>query len=401
MKILFVYERKIVPEAGGVERVTTLLASEMARRGHSVAFLSVGPQKWNAGSAPDSGFQQFYIPSDSPNFAPRLMELVEKEGYDAAIVQGTHPSVLPVLPLLKGKLARLIVFHNRPYPLSPHERFIKRLTPWSSLRLKGKIVKCLALCAPSVFRHLNNRQLRRRYRYLAANVERVVFLSVKFIPRFLRLTPGIEEEKLAGINNPNTFEVTQGRQDAQKENLVVFVSRLSNPQKNVTGFIDVWKEFSRSHPEWKAVVIGDGEHRKAIERYALKKKVDNLQFAGSRKDVEEFYRRAKLLCMTSAYEGWGMVLTEAMAYGCVPLVFDSYEAASDIIISGENGVLVAPFDVRAMAEAMGAIAADENLRMDMADKGRKSVERFDVKTIVSEWERILADSRLSGSKSIQ
>lgn len=52
-------------------------------------------------------------------------------------------------------------------------------------------------------------------------------------------------------------------------------------------------------------------------------------------DPESFYRDASILCLTSDFEGWGMVLTEAMTFGAVPVAFNSYAAITDIIDDGK------------------------------------------------------------------
>lgn len=389
MKILFVYERFILPTVGGVERVTSLLAAEFTRRGHDVTFLSVGPREWNSGEIPDVGFPQYYIASSEPDFSDRIVDFARKEGFDAAIFQGYHQSVVRAMRAMPEGIRKLLAYHNRPHSIIPNERFVKRLTPWRSLRLKGKALKALALVAPGAFRRLIARKNASLFRSIVRDADRLVLLSEKFLPHLLKYTPGLDASKIIAINNPITFSVPEQRLEAEKENIVLFVGRLSNPQKNVTGFIDVWKEFEKTNPGWRAVVLGDGEDRQYIEDYARRRKVKNLTFEGSVADVASFYRRSKILCLTSTYEGWGMVLVEAMAYGCVPLLYDSYESASDLVTDGVNGYLIPPFNVKEMAAAMSRLAADEGLRLKMARNGERKIEEFTPSRIAEQWEKAL------------
>lgn len=392
MNILFVFERKIIPHKGGVERVTSLLAQEFIKRGHNVSYLSVGPRDWNQlpeqnESEKSEGIKQSYIPSGEEGFCNKIDEFLNECNPDIAIVQGHHASVIPVLPLLKGRVWTMMVFHNQPFPLLGIERYVKLATPWKSLQFKGKMLKSLAIGAPSVFRKYYTRNQARKYTCFVNSVDKFVLLSKLFIPRLLRSAPFINQEKLLAVNNPNTFSIPE-KMPEEKENIVLVVTRLSNPQKNITGFIEVWAEFSRRHPDWKALIVGDGEHSAWLKAYVRKKGVTNLSFEGSRESVADYYSRAKILCMTSAYEGWPMVLAEGMAYGCVPVAYDSFEAVHEIIDSGKTGYLIPPFSRKEMVAAMGTIADNDESRLRMAEAARNSVQRFSVKKIAGIWEEI-------------
>lgn len=61
-------------------------------------------------------------------------------------------------------------------------------------------------------------------------------------------------------------------------------------------------------------------------------------------DPVEFYKRSRCLLMTSNFEGFGMVLVEAMQYGCVPFAYNSFESLTDIIDNGYNGFIIPPFN---------------------------------------------------------
>lgn len=392
MNILFVYERRIIPTFGGVERVTFLLSEELRRRGHDVAFLSVGPEDWNREQV-ETGFPQFYLPSSEENFTLRFSSLLSDRGVEVIIFQGLHPAVRKTLSHVPHGIKKLLAYHNLPFSTHLKERFVQKLHPWSSLKLKGKFLKVAALIYPPSFRLMTNRLIASRYREVAKQVDKFLFLSDRFLPRVKELVKGIEAHKLGAINNPLTFRVPLQDEldniEQQKENVVLFVGRLSNPQKNVTGFIDVWHRFSRLHPDWQALVVGDGEHAEYIRRYARKKRVERLSFEGNKPDVAQYYKRAKILCMTSSYEGWGMVLTEAMAYCCVPVLYDSYEAARDIVTSGSNGFLIPPFDKNEMVAALDLLASDQEMRLEMAASGRNKIQDFQTPRIVDKWEEII------------
>ena len=139
--------------------------------------------------------------------------------------------------------------------------------------------------------------------------------------------------------------------------------------------------------------MGDGEHRKIIESYAEKNGVANLSFEGNRKNIADYYKKSKILCMTSAYEGWPMVLAEAMAYGCVPVSFNQGGQA-DIISHLSTGFLAQYDDnleTRARNLANGIIwavkmASDPDSLKEIRLRMKKSVEdKFSYKKIVKAY----------------
>lgn len=388
MNILFVYERKIIPTFGGVERVTYLLSKEFEKRGHNVSYLSVGPLEWNMGNE-EYGFSQHYIPFSDPDFKENLEKFLKEKKIDRVIFQGGYKDVVDTLPLWPSDIKKVLVLHFQPYAMYGFERRAMRQTPGKGLNAKEKGLRYLGMIFPAVLRKLRARKTVARFLKITNGVDKFVMLSHRYIPRIERLTPGIDATKLTAINNPNTFSISSESIQYEKEKVVLMVARLDNMQKNVTGFIDVWKKFNKIHPDWRAFVVGDGPHREYIENYAQKKRIKNLSFEGNRSDIEEYYKRAAILCMTSSYEGWPMVLAEGMSLGCVPVVYNTFGAAGELIESGKNGYLVEPYNVDGMTEALCKLADDETRRKKMTENGKKKIREFDVVNIATRWEELL------------
>ena len=395
MKIVFLFERKIIPEEGGVERVTLLLSRELQRRGHQVRFLSVGPRAWNTKES-NCEFLQDYIPGESEDKLQKVSNYFNEVKPEVIIIQGCEKHVTSIFEAIPAGIKKMMVYHNQPYPFLGQERFVKSLTPWNSLDFKGRLMKGLAMTFPHLFRVLDMKRKRNYFKKIISGVDRFVLLSERFKSRLMNNTPGLDNEKIIAINNPNTFEITDEDFSSRKEKMVLFVGRLSNTQKNVTGFLKVWKMFHDRFPDWNAVILGDGEDREYIKAYAKRLGVKNLVFAGVRKDVGEFYARSRILCMTSSYEGWGMVLGEALSYGTVPVLYNSYEATADLIDSGVNGFLIPPYDKKKMVERMCELAASPDLCRKMTVAGKYKIQDFSVENIVDQWEKTL---RLEGKNA--
>ena len=89
--------------------------------------------------------------------------------------------------------------------------------------------------------------------------------------------------------------------------------------------------------------------------------------------------------MTSNYEGFGMTLTEALQYGCIPIAFNTYSAVKDIIQDSLNGYLIAPGDEKAYASQIVSLIRDEKLRSALTQNARNSIAKFQIETIGQQW----------------
>ena len=392
MKILFIHDHEVNPFKGGMQRVTYLLAEEFARRGHKPVFLSLrdDPQEFSGKGT----FPQFTLSIDKLG-TEKLKEEIEKfiKEKEIELVVLQHPELRyrAALKELNKSVTAVFVFHNQPFALLGKERKIKKITPSDSLNPKGKLLRLLGICFPRIFRKLYLRRIGGQYRDIVDSADRLILLSDLYIPRVVDNTPGINKEKITAINNPITFALDESNVDFdKKENIILVVCRITNPQKNLTDFIDIWDEFSKKKPDWKAIIVGDGESREYIEKYVKHKGVKRLQFEGNKENVKDYYSKAKIFCMTSSYEGWPMVLMENMAFGCVPLAFDTFEALHEIIDDGTDGFILPPFDKGTMVDTMVKLADSPQMLKDMAVEGKKKLSRFSVENIVDQWEPIIA-----------
>lgn len=93
--------------------------------------------------------------------------------------------------------------------------------------------------------------------------------------------------------------------------------------------------------------------------------------------------------MTSLTEGWGMVLTEAMTHGVVPMAFDSFLAVRDII--SDEKQLVTPFDINEYAQKLTALISDEGGLSNALVGVQDSVERFSLSATAERWENLFKD----------
>jgi glycosyltransferase involved in cell wall biosynthesis len=122
-------------------------------------------------------------------------------------------------------------------------------------------------------------------------------------------------------------------------------------------------------------IAGDGPDRGALEADIARLGLDGaVELLGTRTDVAELLAAAGVFVLCSDSEGLPMSVLEAMAAG-VPVVATAVGGVPELVSDAETGILVPPRDPAALARALGALAADADLRERMGEAGRRRAER--------------------------
>jgi glycosyltransferase involved in cell wall biosynthesis len=176
-----------------------------------------------------------------------------------------------------------------------------------------------------------------------------------------------------------------------KEKEIIYVGRIEYNQKRTDRVVDIWKELEPHYPDWKLTIVGDGDDRedlqKRIHEYGLKR----VEITGFVNPIK-YYQRASILLLTSEYEGFGLVIAESMKFGVVPVVYNSYEAAEDLIADGHNGVLIdKPFSIGVFSEVLRKLMDDKKLLNDISRNAIKISKRFNIYTVANEWYQLFDD----------
>ena len=149
-----------------------------------------------------------------------------------------------------------------------------------------------------------------------------------------------------------------------KEKIIMFCGRLENTSKRIDRLLRIWGKIQHRLPDYKLQIVGDGDYRKEMEQHISKEKLERVDMVGRQSNVEPYYRKASIVCLTSQTEGWPLCLTEAQAHGCIPIAFGCTAGIKDILSpSGVNGFVITPFNEDEYAETLMRIASmsDEEL----------------------------------------
>jgi glycosyltransferase involved in cell wall biosynthesis len=200
--------------------------------------------------------------------------------------------------------------------------------------------------------------------------------------------------------NPLTFPVTEDAEQLQghTEKIVLCVGRFYDTIKRLDRAIKVFAEVLKEHSDAKLCLVGgydldistdpcsDTSVRELIN--SLNIPDANIEFAGEQSSVEQYYREASVLILTSDMEGFGMVLAEAGAHG-VPAVIFEIPGLEDIITDGVNGYIVPQDDINSMAHKVSYLLSDEVVRKSMGNHAKSMVKRFDQQAIADRWRRLI------------
>ena len=213
--------------------------------------------------------------------------------------------------------------------------------------------------------------------------------------RFVVLTNGDKEawgcKNCLVIPNFHSFDVLKTLPKRQESHQIIMLARLM-PQKRIDLMIDIWALLAKDFPEWKVKVLGEGMLRPQLEEKIRTLRLqESFLLPGEVKDVTDELNASDILCLTSEYEGFGIVLIEAMAKG-IPVIAFEYVGVHDIINDGVDGSVVPFGDVIGYAQKLKQLMIDKDLYNRFATEALISVHKFDKEKVMKKWDVLFNDS---------
>lgn len=224
-------------------------------------------------------------------------------------------------------------------------------------------------------------RLKGHYRWLFVNTDKICLLSNRVRSELAELAgDNYDASKVVTINNPIVIP-NQPSSKPEREKIILWVGRFDLEYKRPDLCLKIWKRISKTLPDWQLIMVGDGKDLNYIKGKA--RGLERITFTGYA-DPEPYYDRAKILILTSQSEGWGMVLTEAMSHGVVPMAFDSFLAVRDII--NDETRLVTPFDTEEYSRKILSLAQSPETYANALRDMTGVLDKFSLSRTVDKWE---------------
>lgn len=219
---------------------------------------------------------------------------------------------------------------------------------------------------------------------------------VRHYPKLDALTVLTESDRddYAGIvplveRIPNAAPDPVGPGASLDDKVVLAAGRL-NSQKGFDRLIPAFAAVARAHPDWQLRIYGSGPERAELRRLIVEHGLwDHVFLMGRARDLGKQLERASVFALSSRFEGFGMVLVEAMSHGVPVVSFDCPRGPGEIVSPGVDGLLVPEGDVVALGQALLELVADDERRRRYGAAAAQNARRFGVEAVAKRWEDLL------------
>jgi glycosyltransferase involved in cell wall biosynthesis len=382
VNILFSHRAEIHSKSGGIERVSSILAGYFQSRGHNVFYLA------RKRDFPDEDFAgQFFMPRGKKKNHPEngifVEKLIKEKHIDIVIDQRVGFEKFVMADVFRRNNVPVVgVLHID--PLNFAQVIISKLDIFKRKTGFWKMLYWLFFIYSKINKFRKKIRQKEIYGYNFANADAVVLLSEKHREKFASFLPKTASlDKIKIIPNPLTC-APEPVDFAEKQKSILYVGRMSRVGKRLDLLFEIWARLQEKFPDWSLYLVGLGGDFHELKNSARKLNLKRIYFEGNQNPVS-YYRKSSLFCLTSASEGWGLVLMESAAFGCVPVAFKSFEAAEDLIRDGEDGILIRPFETEAYSDALEKLMRDAALRAKMGGTAQKRARQFSIEHVGAEW----------------
>ncbi len=346
MKVFFIIRG--LHDIGGIERVTTIVANELAQRGYDIGIVCL--QKGTPYFQLNKSIKLHYI--DSKIFRKKALKaLYAKEKPDVNVFLGSHRSLMNI-PASKG------------IPCITWEHFNAHINwhPWHKYSRKLAVEQC----------------------------DKIVTLTRADVENY---------QQFFGAKNvlciPNPITIDNITPTSLTNKTLLAVGRLAG-QKGFDMLVDAWGKTQAKDTNWKLRIVGSGSHKARLITQIDEHHLNNsICIVPPTKNIIEEYKNASALVMSSRFEGLPLVLIEAMSAGLPIISFDCQTGPAEIIHHDKTGLLVPPENTDLLAKAIDELLLNEEKIKQFSKQSLIESQRFSIDNIVDLWEKLLHEVKRS------
>lgn len=186
---------------------------------------------------------------------------------------------------------------------------------------------------------------------------------------------------------PNFTMMEMPRVSSCDSKKVIAVGRLEW-QKGFDRLVEAWQTVERRHPDWQLSIYGTGTLRESLERQIQELALRQVVIHDFTPSIAEAYAESSVFVLSSRFEGFGLVLIEAMKAGLPCVTFDCPFGPSDVVVDGECGFVVADGDIPQLARRLCQLIEDDKLRKQLSKAALERVKVFDVDVVMQQWKTL-------------
>lgn len=389
--ILFAYITPFHPEKGGIGRVTHTLTLELQRRGYKVFYLiypcGITIRHEYVYPAPLE-----YLPSSdllSSENITYYQDYLKRNQIDIVINQSGNFSDSRLWLKAKDWNIKVIsVLHSNPWVAYSH--LWQEIYPLKNDSFIEKFKRIARIVLYPKIKYILRNSRIEHFKQLLPETDYVCTLSEKYFSELNEICSGFKQ-KYRAIANPNSYNTQEINTHLKKKKKQILWVGLFSEQKNPLLAIKIWKRLFRDYPEWEFVIVGYNKNGHWLERMqSLSKGIPNIRFEGFQ-DPLPYQLESSIFCLTSSYEGWPMVLVEAIQCGTVPIAFNSFASVTDIIDNGRNGILIEPFSIKEYEKGLRRLMDNPALLKQMSEYAQQDIEKYSVENVVDKWEKLFKE----------
>lgn len=375
MKIAYLIDS--VTALGGIERITLSKASALADIPTNEVYIIVA----------------FHRGEPVSYMNPRIKLINLDVNYYADYGKSRIQAFLFLLKKRQEHIRKLRVFLNEKQPdvlISTNQsekHFIK------SLRLDYRPVFIRELHFCSDYRQIEAISLSQKilaylgaytdYHLKTGNLDKVVLLTEED-----RIRNWEGRDNVSVIPNPVTM-VSNYPPSPLTEKRVIAAGRLVR-QKNFASLIRAWKEVQAKHPDWKLDIYGEGSLKTSLEKLIADLRLEGaVCLQGKTQEIFKEMTNSSIFVLSSIYEGFGLVIVEAMSCGLPVVSYACPCGPKDIIEDGKDGFLVEVNDEQTLAARINQLIEDEELRRQMSQAALQKSEKYKMERIIPMWMDLL------------
>ena len=346
-------------DGGGEERMCTLLANELYDKGYKVIVVTLEQFQSQKNSFPlNKEIKQYSLRKNR----------VERKLFSYRCFQSIP--LLRYRRILKQEEVNVII------DVDIHQSLV------STRAVKDNNIKIIS------WDHFNYERFKNRWSYKvilncfnSGKIDKFVVLTKSDRKSYIDIE-GFSPDFIKQIYNPSPIESDTLLSHNSKT--ILAIGRLQE-QKGFDLLLKAWAIVEDKCPEWHLEIVGEGAMKEKLLSLTRQLKIKRVVFSNFTSQIEDKYKSSSIYVLSSRYEGFPLVLLEALSMSLPLVSFDCKTGPSEIIKDGYNGFLVEPENTDLLAKKLLQLIEDDKLRKQMSNNAFVSSKKYKKDSIINQW----------------